>query len=250
MSNLLGNLLSKVKETSESVSEAPPSKRARFEQACDMDPLKAIENFCEQVQQKLSEYPPEQKDKIEVEARLGLIINDGMRATPRILQKGTTVLYGEMMRTANYRFVSGVDPSTFYKMVPKISKSFRLKGQPANLQETVFNMSNGIRVKWDSRHKRGLSEQKTRIAECNFLLPSCPFDFRITVSMEQPGEMVASPPSDWQQKRIKNRTSLSLEGNPWRVDITDVEAEDMMALGRGKVAVHEVEFEVQHAALV
>jgi len=191
---------------------------------------------------------------VEIEAKLGLIVDgqtDG-RTGPFLPGAGAIEILPAAMK--GKKFVSGVSKKDFdaYSAVQeKLPNRQKIKSLTH-----AYSFPNRTRVQTDNAvPPRIIMEQKTKELEFQVHLPSCPYDCRITVSIERPLEASEQQEVglDWESHRIKDRSSYNdgREGHPhrskWQADLTNVTtkqgAED--GQGPGGVEAEKQSFEVE-----
>lgn len=254
----MDSLMSQVQKSAE---DAPrPQKRQRVA-AVNMgqDPFQVIAARLHEIRRYMIEH--NKKDgNIEIEVKLGYIINkdyDGRTGPFRPGAGAIEILAADM---AKRRFVSGTTKKDFetFKSVQEQSGS---SVQRSNNKDYKF--SDGRRVQVDEAGNQ-LRERKTRELESQFHLPACPYDLRMTVSIEKEigaEEAVGEISDDWESCRHKHRTSFVGAALPnrqrslWQADMTHVEMTMGMAGGGqeghpgGVEHTYEVELELSGDAV-
>jgi len=184
---------------------------------------------------------------VEIEAKLGLIVDnqtDG-RYGPFTPGAGAIELLPVAMQ--GKRFVSGVSKDDFaaYQAVQE-----KMPARQLHRSKTyAHTFPGGKRVQTDA-HGNVVMEQKTKELEFQIHLPSCPYDCRITVSIERPLEAAEKPAltAGWESRRTKDRYSYS-DGRPqrskWQADLTKVSTEQGSGGASEGPASMEQTFEVE-----
>lgn len=78
-------------------------------------------------------------------------------------------------------------------------------------------------------NKKGVMENKTKLAMMDIALPSAPYDLRITLSTERKlATDVVEVPHGWKTRRLKRRRSYVRKDNSfaWQLDVTEVTTND------------------------
>eukprot|EP00960_Hanusia_phi_P072890 767895-Hanusia_phi.AAC.10 len=166
---------------------------------------------------------------VEIEAKLGLIVSSdtGGRTGPFTPGAGAIEMLPGVMK--GKKFVSGVSRRDF--------ESFRkLQDVPA-LAEKIAKKTHAYTYNDDQRIQTDeegnvILEMKTRELEFQIHLPACPYDCRITVSIEKPLEQKESlaVKDGWHSHRVKDRTSFvdlkarqgHSKASQWQADFTRV----------------------------
>ncbi|KAH8553453.1 CYTH-like domain-containing protein [Umbelopsis sp. PMI_123] len=186
-----------------------------------------------------------EQENVEIEAKLGTIIDK--KTWKRLsLPVGTEAVILPPMES-HIRFQSDMSLSQhrmynmmLNEMVQKPPEGGRVKYKHTRERDRFFKLSDGrkIRVTTDQQTgeivPNGILE-KTRIADLNIYSPNQPFDFRISVSIENPASM---PGGSHIYERNKDRLSYS-HGNI-QFDLTQVKSPDFA--GKQDVT-HELELE-------
>lgn len=187
---------------------------------------------------------------VEIEAKLGLIVDnqtDG-RAGPFTPGAGAIPILPAQMQ--GKRFVSGVSKKDF-EAYQAVQEKLPAK-QLARSKTYAHTFRDGKRVQTDSNGSV-IMEQKTRELEFQIHLPSCPYDCRITASIERPLEAAETPvmSQGWESRRTKDRSSYNdgRQGHPqrskWQADLTKVLTEQGTAGASAGPASAENTFEVE-----
>ncbi|EKX46661.1 hypothetical protein GUITHDRAFT_107444 [Guillardia theta CCMP2712] len=166
---------------------------------------------------------------VEIEAKLGLIVSSetGGRTGAFTPGAGAIEMLPGVMK--GKKFVSGVSRKDF--------ESFKRLQEVPSLAEKVAKKTHAYTYNDDQRIQTDeegnvILEMKTRELEFQIHLPSCPYDCRITVSIEKPLEQSEKVvvKEGWHSHRVKDRASFvdlkARHGHPkvsqWQADFTRV----------------------------
>jgi hypothetical protein len=231
-----------------------PKKPRPAERNMGLEPFQILAKRLHEIRDyfhaKLQSLSP--SSNVEIEAKLGLIVDtqtDG-RTGPFTPGAGAIEILPDAMK--GKRFVSGVTKRDFesYQTVQQKLPAC----QHAKMVTHAYTYPNERRVQTDA-DKKVIMEQKTRELEFQIHLPSCPYDCRITASVERPLDASEQPQvtDDWLSHRLKKRDSYTdgREGHKcskWQADLTSVMTSqgsaDMGASG-GRQHATEQTFEVE-----
>lgn len=189
---------------------------------------------------------------VEIEARLGLLVSNdtGGRVGPFTPGAGAIELLPHDM--GNKRFVSGVSKKHFQEYDHFFAESVKNGGRAIKSVKRTYTYGDGRRVEVTEAGEV-VNETKTRELEFQLHLPACPYDLRVSVSIETPVDASSAPggrrgPEDgWRSCRVKERTSYqgapSSAGRPgqWQADLTRVVTETR---GEEPATTYEVELEL------
>jgi len=217
---LLGSIMSGV-----SSMPSQPKRPKAAERNMGTDPFQALAQKLHQIRDdfhvKLQELEP--GCVVEIEAKLGLIVNsqtDG-RMGPFTPGAGAIVVLPQAMKDRHCRFVSGVSKKDF-EAYQAVQESIPTCQKVKSLTH-AYTFANEKRVQTDDLGKV-IMEQKTRELEFQIHLPSCPYDCRVTVSIERPLQAHEQPEVglDWHSHRVKDRYSYNDGRSKWQADLTNV----------------------------
>lgn len=168
---------------------------------------------------------------IEIEAKFGYIVDkhyDG-RMGPFLPGAGAVEILAADMQ--NKKFVSGTTKKDFETFRTVQEKN----GSKVETSDTkAYSWGEGRRIQVES-NGNVIRERKTRVLESQFHLPACPYDCRITVSIEEgisekeAGTVTDDLKDDWESCRHKHRTSFvgaylpNKTHSTWQADFTHVE---------------------------
>lgn len=234
------SLISQVQKSAE---DAPRPQKKQRVAAVNMgqDPFQVIAARLHEIRRYMIEH--NKKDgNIEIEVKLGYIINKDYNGRTGPFRPGAGAIEILAANMAKLKFVSGTTKKDF-KTFKKVQECNGSSMQRSDSKD--YKLGDGRRVQIDeagNQHR----ECKTRELETQFHLPSCPYDLRMTVSIEKEiaaEELVDGVPDDWESCRHKHRTSFVGAALPqkhkslWRADMTHVEM-TMGAGGAGAGAAH------------
>lgn len=150
------------------------------------------------------------------------------------------------------KFVSGVAKADFAAYMA-VQQDQRFA---ATAQKTVtksYTYAEGKRIQQDEDSGKTTVETKRKELEFQIHLPACPYDCRVTVSIESPQEVKdATVEEGWLSRRTKDRTSFTRfmfsreppQRSKWQADLTRVTAVDRER-GDGEVASESFEVELE-----
>lgn len=220
---LLGNILSGV-----AAMPAQPKRPRAGERNMGLDPFQALAQKLHQIRDefhiKLQQLSP--GCAVEIEAKLGLLVSaqtDG-RMGPFTPGAGAIVLVPQTLKDKHLRFKSGVSQKDFEAYRAVQEEALKRPGSSKVPALThAYTFGNEKRVQTDSAGNV-IMEHKTRELEFNVHLPSCPYDCRVTVSIERPLEEIERQEvgQEWESKRAKDRCSYSDGRSKWKADLTKV----------------------------
>ncbi|KAI8584795.1 hypothetical protein K450DRAFT_218048 [Umbelopsis ramanniana AG] len=185
------------------------------------------------------------QDNIEIEAKLGTIIDNRTRQRLSLPVGTETVILPDSDLRTRFKSDMSLNQHKMYNqmlndMVQKPPEGCRVKYKHTRERDRFFKLSDGrkIRVTTDQQSgeivPNGVLE-KTRIADLNIYSPNQAFDYRISVSIENPASI---PGGNHMYERNKDRLSYS-HGNI-QFDLTQVKSPDTS--GQQDVT-HELELE-------
>lgn len=220
---LLGNILSGV-----AAMPAQPKRPRTGERNMGLDPFQALAQKLHQIRDefhtKLLQLSP--GCAVEIEAKLGLLVSvqtDG-RMGPFTPGAGAIVLVPQSLKDKHLRFKSGVSMKDFESYRAVQEEALKRPGSSkVTIITNAYTFGNERRMQTDHAGMV-IMEHKTRELEFNVHLPSCPYDCRVTVSIERPLEPIERQEvgQDWESKRAKDRCSYSGGRSKWQADLTKV----------------------------
>ena len=155
---------------------------------------------------------------------------------------------------SNKRFVSGVSKKHFHEYEHFFADSIKAGGSAVKSVKRTYTYGDGRRIEVNDSGEV-VNEVKTRELEFQLHLPACPYDLRVSVSIEAPIEGAAgggggrqAPDPGWESCRVKERTSFhgtrTTAGWPgdWQADLTRVVTETRG--GAAAATTYEVELEL------
>ena len=163
--------------------------------------------------------------KVEIEAKLGLIVDNQTNGRTGPFTPGAGAIAILPAQMQGKRFVSGVSKRDFeaYQAVQET-----MPGRQLTRSKTyAHTFRDGKRVQTDASGSV-IMEQKTRELEFQIHLPACPYDCRITVSIERPLEAAEKSvmSEGWESRRTKDRCSYDhSQRSKWQADLTKVSTE-------------------------
>jgi hypothetical protein len=155
----------------------------------------------------------------------------------------------------NKRFVSGVSKKHFQEYEHFFADAVKKGGSADKSVKRTYTYGDGRRIEVNESGEV-VNEVKTRVLEFQLHLAACPYDLRVSVSIEAPvagaaggGAGVGRAPEDgWESRRVKERTSFqgmqTTAGRPgkWQADLTRVVTDTRG--GGAAVTTYEVELEL------
>lgn len=245
----------------------PPHKKARIDTNIFIKPVYAtiygiLENVRKEIMKMRAGAEPGsqgRKAKVEIEARLGMLIRDEHVKRRWQWHQGTTgtgewvghsmciSLQKEQRRRENLEFLPGVD-EVLLNIADRAFPVGEMYSKKMREPEVVridrnkrrFEMKNGAFT---------LKETKDTFLQTDVALLAHHYDLRVAVATETParqGDATPCPP-DWVMERRKHRTTIFKKGGWWKVDITEVESvsrEAPSSSSSESEVTHEVEFEM------
>ncbi|KAG0262671.1 mRNA-capping enzyme subunit beta [Mortierella polycephala] len=168
---------------------------------------------------------------IEIEAKLGLLIDKGTKQRINMGVMNEVVLASNQGRPAWYQFSSDMTTEQHAHFNRVLNKRMeQMRNEPREHQpmythtrevDQFFNSRNGkVRVTRDQGTNEIIKDgivRKERIADLDVFSPKNPFDFRVSVNIEVP---VDPPEGTLQYERRKDRVSYRY-GN-FKIDLTQV----------------------------
>ena len=240
----------------------PPSKKARMEeskpQVVGMPFGQCLFQVLLHMSEEALKVATTSGGGLEIEIRVGMIVQNGKRLKAQITAQEPKVLVFE--GGPGMRFVPGVDEPFLEDMKKAlIEKGF--KGTALPPQRIVCDKK-GNRMEVEAHGPIGagkaIVERKELIYRKDLALLSHGYDIRMDAAFERPlaGSMskedVASISADeksFTQIRLKKRTQYKLEGSSpaslWKIDITEVEVTHCAAKGNANVFTRELEVELE-----
>ncbi|OQS03401.1 hypothetical protein THRCLA_21173, partial [Thraustotheca clavata] len=167
--------------------------------------------------------------EVEVELRFGKITSNStnQRFAPSVPGNASFVLREDAMRSQNAKFVPGVSQQDYQRYMSKLSqltdKDSFAKHEEYSLVEMYPGSKRVIQeMDLDGRPTQAKYLQvKERLGSIDIFLPHCPYDCRVSVSLEFP----AADPSSVagiSPENERNRKRKSAIGREIRVDLTEV----------------------------
>eukprot|EP00282_Hemiselmis_andersenii_P028747 CAMPEP_0169464726 /NCGR_PEP_ID=MMETSP1042-20121227/20830_1 /TAXON_ID=464988 /ORGANISM="Hemiselmis andersenii, Strain CCMP1180" /LENGTH=176 /DNA_ID=CAMNT_0009577615 /DNA_START=21 /DNA_END=548 /DNA_ORIENTATION=+ len=173
------------------------------------DPFQAIAERLHAIRQWMLDNN-KSEGNIEIEAKLGLIVNTEFqgRVGPFTPGAGAVEILAAQMNK-NMKFVSGVEKKDFEACHRVLEVG---GGSAEKSHRKDYKCCDGQRRQVDQATGEVVAEHKTRTLESQFHLPACPYDFRITVSIErgmtkEEEAALAKVAGEWESCRSKHRTS-------------------------------------------
>mmetsp|Transcript_33805 Transcript_33805/g.69815 ORF Transcript_33805/g.69815 Transcript_33805/m.69815 type:complete len:681 (-) Transcript_33805:485-2527(-) len=241
----------------EQVASAPAVKRPRVQDRnMGADPCQTLMNRLHQIRQHFTKNRESwEGSNVEIEAKLGIIVSQetGGRMGPFTPGAGAVELLPNMM--AGKKFVSGVAKADFAAYTA-VQEDTRFAATAHKQVTQSYTYAGDQRIQTDE-DGRAVAETKRRELEFQIHLPACPYDCRVTVSIESPmDEPCSGVEEGWKSKRTKHRTSftgamLPKEPHPvrskWQADLTRVVAINAESSDQTPTEAFEVELELAAA---
>lgn len=233
----------------DAVSAAPAAaKKAKAaEKNMGGDPFSTLYHRLKQIRAHFrSKWGAYEGSNIEIEAKLGIIVSSetGGRLGPFTPGAGAIELLPNQM--TGKKFVSGVSQGDFSAYMA-VQEDPRHAATATKKTTNSYTYGESKRIQTDEEG-RATAETKKKELEFQIHLPSCPYDCRVTVSIESPMDIMDATVEDgWLSRRTKHRTSFThfmiseTHRSKWQADMTRVVALDKE---RGDEATQE-SFEVE-----
>lgn len=198
---------------------------------------------------------PIDKTKIEIEARLGMILSQNQRWQAQNPSKTTLIVEEDRRCSQNLEFKAGIDHIFLVKhLINKILIPENEFTVVSKTNQCLRSNNSSLRWEIDSTSQIKLCERKERFFRWNYALLASEYDIRIDGSVE-----LEVNPSDtniefdkWTQERTKNRTTyVSAKFPCWKVDVTEVHVIRRDLGARNNLNIqsfkeYEVEFELDN----
>jgi hypothetical protein len=197
---------------------------------------------------------------IEVELRFGKITSNAsqQRFAPRVPGDACIVLYEDDIRKEGAKFIPGVRQPDFeafkHKVMKLTTQTDAFAKQEEQQRVSTFPGSRRVIEEVDLNTETTMApylQVKERLGSINMFLPHCPYDIRVSISLEFPGttdglDMLPSP------DHMRHKKRVSAVGREVRVDLTEVSENQSNHQGQGQgqasstpTTTFEVELELQ-----
>ncbi|RYG64663.1 hypothetical protein EON64_13510, partial [archaeon] len=242
------------------MSESYPSKRARLDDAPNPQDYKSviggmlahlpqiIHNF---QQEAAKQHISMQTKDLEIEVRIGMLVQQGKRLHPRDQQRVAMSVDPLLKSRYNAEFKAGIDETLYQALKSKLTTGFSITREPVT---TVYITERNERYTRTASGQGGGTyaytpiDKKDKVFLQDFGLSSHDYDLRVTVNRELKADNTAPLPHlAYVTERRKKRISYVHKfNNLWKIDVTEVTCPSSSS--SASLEVHrdiELEFELQ-----
>jgi hypothetical protein len=207
--------------------------------------------------------PAADRNKVEVEIRLGMVISEDRRWKGQASRKRIIPIVEQMRQSLRLRFEAGVDEH-YLEHLGHVFASDKFEKMPQPIQRVRCDETSRRRWVVDSSDRVSVVEEKRRFSRVDLALLSHNYDLRMDAAIEMPivelslGEL---NPDRWHTERLKRRVTYRAK-NPqmsaWKIDVTEVDVSQRSSIpstagipkGGKQCKEIEVEFELESRAAV